>query len=140
MVTVSENPAFPLGGLASFTITDGVGTITIDSVDAGTGLREITAFHLTNATVNIPAFTPGTFAPVTVTFSVINRNQPLDFTLGVRNSFHGVIIRAQCPAAPPTVLPVDSAPPSEFPAGADFQFQNELINRRSTPLFPFFNQ
>ena len=67
-------------------------------------------FHATNVIVNIPAFTPGTFAPVTVTFTVINPNLPVDFTLGASSLFHGVIIRAQCPGAPPLIDPSDENP------------------------------
>jgi hypothetical protein len=49
-----------------------------------------------NAVVNIPAFTPGTFAPVTATFTVIDPSQPVDFTLRAASTFHAIFIRVRC--------------------------------------------
>jgi hypothetical protein len=77
--TVSEGDLFP-GGLASFGVSSGPGSVTVDHVNAGTGLQSFTVVSATNATVNIPAFTPGTFAPVTATFTVIDPSQPVDFS------------------------------------------------------------
>ncbi len=79
--TVTEGDLFP-GGLASFGVMSGPGTVTIDHVNAGTGTQSITVFGApTNAVVNIPAFTPGTFNPVIVTFTTPNPALPVDFTL-----------------------------------------------------------
>jgi len=90
------------GGIASFVITSGAGSVTVDHVNAGTGLRSLTVVGTpTNAVVNIPAFTPGTFAPVVVTFSVIDPTQPVDFTLRAASTFHAAFIRARCGTPPP---------------------------------------
>ncbi|MEO6049987.1 MAG: CHRD domain-containing protein, partial [Pyrinomonadaceae bacterium] len=51
-----------------------------------------------NAIVTIPAFTPGTTAPVVVTFFVPNPALPVDFTLRAASTFHAVFIRARCGA------------------------------------------
>ncbi len=98
--TVTEGDLFP-GGLASFTVTSGPGSVTVDHVDRGTGLQSFTVVSATNAIVTIPAFTPGTFAPVTATFTVINPSQPVDFTLRAASSFHAIFIRVQCGAVTP---------------------------------------
>ena len=104
---------FP-GGAASFTVTGGIGTITVDSIDSGTGLQSLTVVSSMNAMVNIPAFTPGTFMPVVVTFTVINPNLPVNVMLRAANTFHAVNIRAQC-ACTPTLTVTDD--PSLFPGG-----------------------
>ncbi|MEO6051633.1 MAG: hypothetical protein ABIP78_09925, partial [Pyrinomonadaceae bacterium] len=54
-----------------------------------------------NAIVTIPAFTPGTTAPVVVTFFVPNPALPVDFTLRAASTFHAVFIRARCGTPPP---------------------------------------
>jgi len=51
----------------------------------------------TNAVVNIPAFMPGTFAPVAATFTVIDPSLPVDFTLRAASTFHAAFIRVRCP-------------------------------------------
>jgi hypothetical protein len=51
-----------------------------------------------NANVNIPAFTFGTFNPATATFTVPSPGQAVDFTLRATTRFSGVLIRAQCSA------------------------------------------
>ena len=53
----------------------------------------------------IPAFAPGTTAPVVVTFIPIDPNQPVDFTLRAASTFHAANIRARCGGSPnsPTV-------------------------------------
>ncbi|MDQ3181505.1 MAG: hypothetical protein M3Q33_13420 [Acidobacteriota bacterium] len=48
-----------------------------------------------NATVNIAAFTPGTYNPVTATYSITDPNQPVDFTLRAASQYHSVFIRVQ---------------------------------------------
>ncbi|MEO7673140.1 MAG: hypothetical protein ABIU09_03560, partial [Pyrinomonadaceae bacterium] len=64
----------------------------------GGGLQGYSLVSAENATVNIPAFTAGTFDPVTATFTVPNSGQPVDFTLRATSRFSGVLIRAQCGA------------------------------------------
>jgi hypothetical protein len=84
----------------------GPGSVTVDHVNAGTGLQSLTVVGTpVNAVVNIPAFTPGTTAPVVVTFSVINPTQPVDFTLRAASTFHAVFIRARCGTPPPPQEP-----------------------------------
>jgi hypothetical protein len=77
-------------------ITAGSGSVTVDPINTGNGLQGYTLISATNATVTIPAFTPGTFSPVTATFTVPNTSQPVDFTLRATSRFSGVLIRAQC--------------------------------------------
>ena len=112
--TVTEGDLFP-GGIASFGITSGPGRVTVDHVNAGTGLRSLTVVGTaTNATVMIPAFTPGTFDPVNVTFTTTNTNLPVDFTLRAASTFHALFIRVRCVATTcvptTTVLEGDLAP------------------------------
>ena len=94
--TVMEGDLAP-GGTASFVVTSGQGSVAVDHVDRGTGLQSLTVVGTpTNATVNIPAFTPGTVTPVIVTFSVTNTDQPVDFTLRAASQFHSIFIRVRC--------------------------------------------
>jgi hypothetical protein len=83
--TVTEDPAFPFG-LASFGVASGPGLVTIDHINAGNGLQSLTVVSVTNAVVTIPAFTPGTFNPVTVTFTAVNPALPVvsPYGLGIR--------------------------------------------------------
>ncbi|MDQ3180297.1 MAG: hypothetical protein M3Q33_07235 [Acidobacteriota bacterium] len=91
------------GGIISFGVTTGTSSVTIDHLDAGTGLRMLTVVGTpTNATVNIPAFTPGTFAPVVVTFTITDPNLPVDFTLRAASTFHAAFIRVRCGTPTPT--------------------------------------
>ena len=92
MIVITDNPSLP-GGVATFAVTPGNNSITVDSVDAGTGLRTFAAVHVTNAIVTIPPFTPGTFSPVTATYTVINPALPVDITFSVASQFHGILIR-----------------------------------------------
>ncbi len=114
--TVSEGDLFP-GGIASFAITSGPGRVTVDHVNAGTGLRSLTVVGTaTNATVMIPAFTPGTFDPVNVTFTTTNTNLPVDFTLRAASTFHALFIRVRCVAT--TCVPTATVSEGDlFPGG-----------------------
>ena len=80
----------------SFGVSSGPGSVTVDHVNAGTGLQSLTVVSATNAVVNIPAFTPGTTAPVVVTFTPINPGLAVDFTLRAASTFHAANIRARC--------------------------------------------
>ncbi len=94
--TVSEGNLFP-GGIVSFGVTSGPGSATFDHVNAGTGLQSLTVVGTpTNATVNIPAFTPGTFAPATVTFTPNDPSQAVDFTIRSASTFHAANTRVRC--------------------------------------------
>jgi hypothetical protein len=102
VLTVTETRP---GGLGQFdAITAGAGSVTVDPVNFGNGLQGYTLDSATNAVVSIPAFTPGTFNPVTATFTRPNAGQPVDFTLRATSRFSGVLIRAQCgaPSAEPS--------------------------------------
>ncbi len=113
--TLSEGDLFP-GGLASFGVNTGPGTVTIDHVNAGTGTQSITVVGVpTNAIVNIPPFAPGTFDPVVVGFSVIDPNQPVDFTLRASSTFHSIFIRVRCGTVTPT--PTPNPTPTPTPGG-----------------------
>jgi len=94
--TVSEGNLFP-GGIVSFGVSQGPGTVTVDHVNAGTGLQSLVVFGSpANATVNIPAFTPGTYVPVVVNLTPINPALPVDFTLRAASTFHAANIRVRC--------------------------------------------
>jgi hypothetical protein len=93
---VTEGDLFP-GGIVSFGVAGGLGSVTVDHVNAGTGLQSFTVVGTPkNAVVNIPAFTPGTFAPVTVTFTRPNPALAVDFTLRAASTFHAANIRVRC--------------------------------------------
>ncbi|MFN2513890.1 MAG: choice-of-anchor P family protein, partial [Pyrinomonadaceae bacterium] len=96
--TVTEGDLFP-GGMASFGVTSGPNSVTVDHVNAGTGLQSFTVVNAANVIVNIPAFTPGTFDPVTATFTVIDPSQPVDFTLRAASTYHSIFIRVRCSSA-----------------------------------------
>ena len=93
--TVTEGDLFP-GGISTFGVTSGTNSVTADSINAGTGLQSFTLVSATNAVVNIPAFTPGTYNPVVATYTITNPNMPVDFTLRVASTFHGIFIRVRC--------------------------------------------
>jgi hypothetical protein len=113
--TVTEGDLFP-GGIPSFGVSSGPGSVTIDHVDAGTGTRSITVVGVpTNATVNIPAFVPGTFAPVNVTFTQVNPALPSSFTLRAASLFHAIFIRVTCGTVTPTPTPGASPTPVASP-------------------------
>jgi hypothetical protein len=93
---VTEGDMAP-GGIVSFGVLSGAGSVTVDHVNAGTGLQSLTVVGTPmNATVNIPPFMPGTFNPVTVTFTANDPNQPVDFTLRAASTFHAAFIRVRC--------------------------------------------
>jgi len=103
--TVTEGDLFP-GGITSFGVSSGPGMVAIDHVNAGTGLQQLTVVGVPiNATVNIPAFAPGTFNPVVVTFTAINPALPVDFTLRAASTFHAANIRVRCGIVTPTPSP-----------------------------------
>ncbi len=95
VVTTSEGDLFP-GGLASFVVTNTPNSITVDSIDSGSGLQSLTVVNSFNTTTNIPAFTFGTFNPVTTTFTRNDPNVGANFTLRAANQFHAIFINVQC--------------------------------------------
>ena len=110
------------GGLSSFSVTSTAGSVTVDHVNAGTGLRSLTVVGTpTNAVVTIPAFTPGTFDPVTVTFTAINPALPVVFRLRAASQYHSIFIDVtRCtPPPPPCVLTVSAALPALSCQGAN---------------------
>jgi hypothetical protein len=92
--TITEGDLFP-GGIPSFGVSQGPGSITIDHVNAGTGTRSISVVSSTNAVINIPPFVLGTFNPVLVTFTAITPGQ-VDYTLRAASQFHSIFIRVRC--------------------------------------------
>ena len=103
--TVTEGDLFP-GGIVSFGVNTGPGSVTVDHVNAGTGLQSLTVVGVpTNAVVNIPPFAPGTTAPVVVTFTAINPALAVDFTLRAASTFHAANIRVRCGIVTPTPTP-----------------------------------
>ena len=111
--TVTEGNLFP-GGVVSFGVSSSSGSVTVDHVNAGTGLQSFTVVNSSNVMITIPSFTPGTTMPVTATFTVINPNLPVDYTLRAASTFHAANIRARC-ACTPTLTLMDD--PSLFPGG-----------------------
>ena len=93
--TVTQGDLAP-GGIASFGVSSGPGTVTIDHIDAGTGFQALSVVSATNATVSIPAFAPGTYAPVVVTFTPVNPALAVDYTLRAASAFHAINIRVRC--------------------------------------------
>ena len=114
-IVVSEDPSLFPGGLGAFAITSGLNTITVDHVDSGSGLRTFTVVNATNAIVNIPPFTSGTYNPVTATYTIINPNQAVDITLRATNQFHGALIRLRCSNATSTPTPTPTLTPTPTP-------------------------
>ena len=113
--TVTEGDLFP-GGIPSFGVSSGPGSVTIDHVNAGTGTQSITVVGApTNAIVTIPPFVPGTFNPVVVTFTTPNPDLPTDFTLRAASTFHAVFIRVRCGTVTPTPTPTPVASPTPTP-------------------------
>ncbi|MEO6654649.1 MAG: choice-of-anchor P family protein, partial [Pyrinomonadaceae bacterium] len=93
--TVAEGDLFP-GGISTFGVTSGPGSVTVDHINSGTGLRSFTVVSATNAIVTIPAYTPGTYDPVTATYTVVDPALPVDFTLRAASTYHAVFIRVRC--------------------------------------------
>lgn len=119
--TVTEGDLFA-GGIVSFGVTSAAGSVTIDHVNAGTGFQSLTVVGTPiNANVSIPAFTLGTYNPVTVTFTTPNPNLAVDFTLRAASTFHAVFIRARCvapnPTPTPTPTPTVTPTPTPTPQG-----------------------
>lgn len=103
VVSVTEDPGLPPGGIPSFSVTAGANSVTIDHVNAGTGLQSLAVVSSTNANVVIPAFAPGTTAPVVVTFDAIDPTQRTEFTLRAGSAYHGVYIRVRCENCTPSL-------------------------------------
>ena len=94
--TVTEGDLFP-GGIVSFDVSSGPGSVTVDHIDTGTGLQSLTMVGMpTNATVNIPEFTAGTTSPVRVTFTTPSHGLMVDFTLRAASMFYAANIRVRC--------------------------------------------
>jgi len=103
--TVTEGDLFP-GGIVSFGVSTGPGSVTVDHVNAGTGLQSLTVVDApVNAVVNIPAFPAGTFNPVVVTFTPINPALPVSFRLRAASQFHAAFIDVHCVITTPTPTP-----------------------------------
>jgi hypothetical protein len=108
--TVTEGDLFP-GGIVSFGVSSGPGSVTIDHINAGTGLQELTVVGVpTTAVMNIPAFAPDTFDPVVVTFTTPNPALPVDFTLRAASKFYAIFIRVRCNVITNQPKPDDGEP------------------------------
>ncbi len=103
--TVTEGDLFP-GGIVSFGVSQGPGSVTVDHVNAGTGLQSLTVVGTpTNAVVTIPPFVPGTFDPVVVTFTPTDPTLAVSFRLRAASTFHAALIDVRCGIQPPTPTP-----------------------------------
>jgi hypothetical protein len=97
VLTVVDDPSMYPGGPSAFSaISATAGAVTVDSINAGTGLQAFELVSASNATVAIPSFTLGTFEPVVATFTVLDPSLAVDFTLRAANRYHGVLIQAHC--------------------------------------------
>ncbi len=100
-VTSTSEGDLAAGGVGTFAVSSSSGQVTVDPIDAGGGLRSFTVVGAaTNATVSIPAFTVGTFAATSVSFTQNNPNQAVDFTLRAASQYHAIFIRVQCACTP----------------------------------------
>ncbi len=98
LTTVTDGDLAP-GGIASFGVSSGPGSVIIDHINAGTGLQSLTMVGVpTNTVMSMPAFAPDTFAPVVVNFTTPNPALPTDFTLRAANTFYSIFIRVRCSA------------------------------------------
>jgi len=94
--TVFEGDLFP-GGIVAFGVSSGPGSVTIDHINTGTGLQSITMVDMSTPTVmSIPAFAPGTFAPVVVNFTTPDAGLGVDFTLRAASKSNSIFIRVRC--------------------------------------------
>ncbi|HMQ04014.1 MAG TPA: Ig-like domain repeat protein [Pyrinomonadaceae bacterium] len=116
--TLTITEVFP-GSIAGFTsVTAGVNSITIDVINSGAGLQNISVISSTNANISIPSFPFGTFNPVTVTYTLPIPGQTVDFTIRASARSHALLIRGQCTfpvVGPPTPTPTPTPTPSPTP-------------------------
>ena len=89
---------FPGSSAAFPSVIAGSGSVTVDPANVGIGMQSLTLVSASNAVVTIPSFPPGTYNPVTATFTVPNSGQAVDFTLRASARLSSVLIRAQCSA------------------------------------------
>ncbi len=129
--TVTEGDLAP-GGIVSFIVFGGPNSVTVDHIDGGTGLQSLTVVRASNAEVNIPTFSTGTFDPVVPTFSVIYPNLPVDFTLRAANTTSSIFIRVRCACVPPLIISED---PSMFPGGLN-AFESITAGTNSITITP----
>ena len=115
ITTVTEGD-FGSNGIASFVVSSGSGSVTVDHVNSGSGLQSLTMMNSSNAVVNLPSFTPGTFDPTTLTFTVMNDNLPVDFRLRAASTTADIFVRVRCGAIQPMIITDD---PDMFPGGPD---------------------
>lgn len=96
ITTVTEGDLLP-GGIISFNVWSGPGTVTIDYIDSGLGLKGVMVMGVPiNAVVSIPQFESGTHDPVVLSFTPIDPNQPVDFRLRAASREYAVFIRVRC--------------------------------------------
>ncbi len=80
--TVTEGDLFP-GGIPSFGVSSGAGSVTVDSVNAGSGLQQLSVVGTpTNAVV--------------VTFTTPSPGLAVDFTLRAASTNHAIFVRVRC--------------------------------------------
>lgn len=92
---VTDDPSMFPGGLNAFELIQAErNSVTVYPSNNGTGLQSFSVISATNAVINMPIFTPGTRQPTTANFTIIDRSQPVEFTLRATNQFHGVLIKA----------------------------------------------
>jgi len=94
--TLTVTEVFPGSNGGFDAVTAGPGSVTVDASTAGVGLQALGVTNAVNANVTVPSFPPGTYSPVTVTFTRSNPSQPMDFTLRAYARRQAIDIRARC--------------------------------------------
>jgi len=83
------------------------------------GLQSLGVTNAVNANVTVPSFPPGTYNPVTVTFTRTNLSQPMDFTIRAYARRQAIDIRARCGASAVAGNGIIAMPDLSFWLGAD---------------------
>ena len=92
---ITEDPSMSPGGLDAFeAIRAERDSVTVDPFNNGSGLQSFSVISATNVVITIPEFTPSTHQPTTANFTIIDRSQPVEFTLRATDKYHGVLIKA----------------------------------------------
>lgn len=110
---ITEDPSMFPGGIEAFeSISAERDSITVDPSNSGSGLQSFSVVSATNAVITIPEFTPNTPQPTTANFIIIDRSQPVEFTLRATDKYHGVLIKALIGACGRYLITDESSPGS----------------------------
>ena len=80
-----------------FRVKSSPGAVTVSHIDDEIGLESLTLVGASNnARVNIPTFISGMSSPIKVSFTPLDPNQELKFTLRAENKAHTTLIYVKC--------------------------------------------